>query len=373
MYYMSSDDVSTSRATLVYRWLRDEFEADRIAVGDRLPSENELCERFGASRPSVRQATARLAHEGYVRVERGRGSFRLPPRSGSSRDAAILLPRLSTYIYPELVSAANRVLSDRGYQTLFDCSDSDAETELSILERLRERRPAGLIVSPIQRSPDAAGGKALSLLRDLRADGCAVVVLDNLLGDGSFPSIVIDDYGAGRRAAEYLLARGFPAPAAAWSTNHAPFHERRRGFAEALAERGAALTADREFRLEDAADETREAAIGLFVSRLVGNQSGGAAVFCASDKLAYAFREAARNRGFSVPEDLSIVGFDDSPIARLAEVSLTSFAYPSRYIGERAAEILIETIEGKAGFARTSISIDPILVERGSVRPRSTP
>lgn len=372
MYYMSEDDVSTSKADLVYRWLREEFEAGRIAVGDRLPSENELCGRFGASRPSVRQATARLAHEGLVRVERGRGSFRLPPRSADSRDAAILLPQLSTYIYPELVAAANRILSVRDYQTLFDCSGGDEAAELSILERLRERRPAGLIVSPIQRAPGAAGGRSLSLLRDLRAAGCAVVVLDNLLGDASFPSIVIDDYGAGRRAAEYLLDRGFPAPAVAWRTHHAPYHERRRGFAEVLSERGVPLTEDRELRLEHGEDEAREAAVGLFVSRLAAGRAEGNAVFCGSDKLAYAVKEAARNRGLSVPGDLSIVGFDDSPIARLAEVSLTSFAYPSRYIGERAAELLIESIEGKAGFARTSISIEPVLVERGSVRARST-
>lgn len=393
---MFGGDVNTSKAAVVYRWLREEFEAGRVASGDRLPSENELCERFGASRPSVRQATARLAHEGLVRTERGRGTFRLPPRTTSSRDVAFVLPRLTSYIYPEIITAASRALSDRGYQTLFDCSDGGSEVERSILERLKERRPAALALSPIQRVPFPAGAtsiearsstdlaaegategraaadRTLALLRDIREAGTAVLLLDNTLGDATFSSIVIDDYGAGKRAAEYLLDRGFISPAIAWSAHHAPFHERRRGFAEALASRGVPLTADRELRLETATPELRHEAMEPFVERLTLSSSGKAqAVFCTNDELALVLRDAARRRGLAIPGDLSLVGFDDSPIARLSEVSLTSFAYPSRYIGERAATILIEMIEGNAGFARTSISIEPVLVERGSVRARS--
>jgi GntR family transcriptional regulator of arabinose operon len=375
MYYMSKNDVSTSKATLVYRWLQEEFEAGRIAIGDRLPSENELCERFGASRPSVRLATARLAHEGLARTERGRGTYRLPPRIVDTRDAAIVLPHLTTYIYPEIMTAASRALGVRGYQTLFDCSDGDSAVETTILERLKERRPAALALSPIQREPrtDAAAERTLALLRDIRSAGTAVLLLDNTLGEGSFSSITIDDYGAGRRAAEYLLDRGFAAPAIAWATHHAPFHERRRGFAEALAARGRNLSADTELRLT-APSETGAEHLEAFIAGLAGMSGAeGSAVFCTNDEIALALRAAAIARGFRIPEDLSLVGFDDSPLARLAEISLTSFAYPSRYIGERAATILIEMVEGNTGFARTSISIEPVLVERGSVRMRSAP
>jgi GntR family transcriptional regulator of arabinose operon len=376
---MLKEDVNTSKAVLVYRWLREEFEAGRIANGDRLPSENELCARFGASRPSVRQATARLAHEGLVRTERGRGTFRLPPRAGRTRDAAFVLPHLTTYIYPEIIAAASRALGDRGYQTLFDCSDGDGDVERSILERLRERGPAALALSPLQREPGSSTEteQTLALLRDIRASGTAVLLLDNTLGTTDFSSIVIDDYGAGRRAAEYLLSQGYSSPAVAWSPTHAPFHERRRGFVEALAARGIKLPSDRELRLEPDSEDRGAAARASFLDRLYGTASEAArtpfAVFCTNDDLALALRSAALERGLRVPEDLSLVGFDDSPLARLTDVSLTTFAYPSRYIGERAAAILIETVEGNAGFARTTISIEPVLVERGSVRKRSTP
>lgn len=374
---MSSVDVSTSKATLVYRWLREEFEAGRIADGDRLPSENVLCERFGASRPSVRLATARLAHEGLVRTERGKGTFRLKAELSSSRDVAIVLPHLTSYIYPEIVSAASRTLCDKGYQTLFDCSAGRGEAERAILERLRERRPAALAISPVQRFPTREAGEAerkevartLSLLRDMRDAGTAVLLLDNTLGDEGFSSITIDDYGSGRRAAEHLLSRGFAAPAIVWRAGHAPFHERRRGFADALVERGSGFAASRELRLDGETGEAG-AALPAFLDRL---SESPAAVFCTNDEVALDLRSAAVASGLRIPEDLSLVGFDDSPLARLAEPSLTSFAYPSRYIGERAATMLIETIEGNTGFARTSISIEPVLVERGSVRKRSTP
>ncbi len=377
MYYMSAEDVSTSKATLVYRWLRTEFEAGRIALGERLPSENELCRLFGASRPSVRLATARLAHEGLVRTERGKGTFRVGPNRSSSRDVAIVLPYLTSYIYPEIISAASRAFGDRGYQTLIDCSEGGADAERAILERLKERRPAAIAVSPIQRVPAREERKAeragaerrLALLRDMRDAGTAVVLLDNTLGDETFSSIVIDDYGAGRRAAELLLSRGFVSPAIVWWAGHAPFHERRRGFADALAEQKIGPTALRELRLDDETGAERAAALTAFLGR---QAESPAAVFCTNDELAFDLRSVAIAEGLRIPEDLSLIGFDDSPLARLDEVSLSSFAYPSRYIGERAAITLIGMIEGNAGFARTSISIEPVLVERGSVRARST-
>ncbi len=368
---MLAEDDNTSKKHQIYQWLKDAFNAGSIEPGDRIPSENELCARFGASRPSVRQATARLAHEGLVRIERGRGTFRLAPPAAGSRDVGILLPSLTTYFYPEIISSAGGVLSAAGYQTLFDCSEGDDALEIAALERYAERRPAGLIISPLQHEAIVREGRTFELLKDLQAAGCTIVLLDNTFARGDFHSIVIDDYGAGRRAEEYLSGQGYRAPAVAWATNHRPFYERRRGFADASIARGTALTEERELRLESEGGADCAECCGAFIEALVEGQSEGAAVFCCSDKLAYLLKKEARKRAIPVPERLSLVGFDDSPIARLAEVSLTSFAYPARFVGQKAARIITETIEGNAGFARTSISIEPVLVERGSVHARS--
>ncbi|MFA6504870.1 MAG: substrate-binding domain-containing protein [Treponemataceae bacterium] len=370
---MSVDDVSTSKSARIYAWLRGEFEAERISAGDKLPSENELGLSFKASRPAVRQAVVRLIHEGLVETVRGVGSFRRKTLPAQSRDVALVLPSVTSYIYPELAEAANTAFRERGFNTLFDCTGGDSTVERAVLENLRARRPAGVVVSPIQRRfPDAereADDPAdlrgnLDLLKDLRAAGIFVVLLDNELGDDSFSSIIMDDIAGGAKAVDHLWSMGHRKIAVAWRPGHAPFEARRRGALDRLAVLGGTVGPAAELRVDGKGVERVEAA----VARFIGVRPFPTAFFCANDELALSLAAALAKRGLRVPEDLSLLGFDDSPLARFGGQPLSSFAYPSRWIGRRAAELTAEALSGGTTTARTRICIDPVLVKRGSVR-----
>jgi GntR family transcriptional regulator of arabinose operon len=370
MYYMSDEDVRTSKATRIYSWLREEFAAGRIAPGDRMPSENDLCGRFATARPAVRQAIARLTHEGYVETVRGKGSFRLEPKGPLSRDVALVLPSISTYIYPELAEAANRVLRAGGCQTLFDCVGGDLEAERRVLEGLRERRPAGLIISPKQtrlpigaddHSLEAAGN--IELLKDLRAAGMAVLFLDDDLGDASFSSLVIDDEAGGAKAVDYFVAKGHRRISVVWWPSHAPFERRRNGAMNRMAELGLDRGRHAEFRI----GKEGRSELATFLADASSAGEFPTAVFCANDHLAFALMETVAGLGLRVPDDISVIGFDDSPAARMPGSALTSFEYPSRWIGERAAALMLEALDGKGPRSRVRISVEPVLRERSSV------
>ena len=92
------------------------------------------------------------------------------------------------------------------------------------------------------------------------------------------------------------------------------------------------------------------------------------AVFCYNDRLALGVMAALQRAGKRIPEDVSLVGFDDSPLARGSALDLTTFAYPSRWIGQRAAELLAEALGSPRPRARVRVSLEPEIVERGSVR-----
>ncbi len=370
---MSDEDVPTSKNARIYAWLREEFDAERIAVGARLPSENELCERFGASRPAARQALARLAHEGLVRTVRGSGSFRAPPPRSTSRDAALVLPALSTYIYPELVEAASSAFRSLGFQTLIDCTSSDMATERRVLESLRARRPACAAVSPLQGLfPGEEGAESqatsLELLKDLRAAGTEVLLLDNELGSGLFSSIVLDDRLGGERAVERLWSLGHRDIAVVRWRGHAPFGARREGALAALASLGAAAgpEADLDAGSVYAGREERRAALRAALDARAALGDLPTAYFCSNDELAFLAAELLSERGLRAGEDFSLIGFDDSPLARTA--GLTTFAYPSRWIGERAAGLLAEAVVAGRPRSRVRVSLEPELVERSSVR-----
>lgn len=356
---MSSDDGSTSKADSIYRWLLREFQSGRIAPGERLPSENELGRLFAVSRPQVRLALARLAHEGKIVVLRGKGSFRAEAGGPVSRDIAVVLPHLEGYIYSELVVSAGAALRERGYQALFDCSDGKPEVETQILKRLAGRPLAGIIISPILSKP---GGESYSvdLLRRARERGVYVVVLDNPLGEGEFSCIKIDDYQAGKRAARFLLERGHRRIGVCWWNSHAPFYERARGFLN-----GAGSVQVQDYGLGPEAGG--EGGRSLLRSTLSGPDRP-TALFCANDKVALLVRQEAQALGIGVPADLSLIGFDDSPLVRLPEVSLSSFAYPSRLMGRRAVELIVEASGSDTPVEALTLVIEPTLVDRGSVR-----
>jgi len=364
MYYMSGNDVLTSKSNQIYHWLLEEFHAGRIGVAERLPSENELCARFAVSRPQARLALARLAHEGRIRTVRGKGNFRLDPDRNDNKDIAVVLPNLDRYIYPELVSAASTALRQRGYQALFDCSNSDPQTELHILERLLERRPAGIIISPLQAISETDTAN-LRLLQQIRLEGIVLLLLDNVLNQSAFSSIVMDDYGAGVAAADYLISRGHVRIAVCWSPGHAPFYGRAKGFLEETVRRlGDEESVGRECRLE-----TQTENWGKAIEGFLSAEARPTAIFCVNDLHALSVRDAARNVGIRVPQDLSLIGFDDSPLARVPEISLTSFVYPSALIGKKAANLLVDSIEAGPPGCRISIVMEAVLSERSTVAP----
>ena len=275
-----------------------------------------------------------------------------------------MLPALSSYIYPELVEAANAALRARGFQTLLDCTGGDPEAERAILRSLKVRRPAGIIVSPWQGCPAGSdpvedARTNLVLLRDLRSAGIAVLLLDNELGDETFNSIVLDDRAGGAAAAEFFLARGLGDAAVVWKSGHAPFLSRRDGFLERMASAGAGNSLG--------VDGAGAAGVAAALSAFAAAGSGlPRAFFCTNDELAFSLIEALIGRGFRVPEDIAVIGFDDSPPARVR--NLSSFAYPSRWIGTRAAELMEEALSGEPTRARTRIAIESVLVERDSTR-----
>lgn len=382
-----------SKSDDVYQWLKEQFASNAIPVGERLPSEPELARRFGSSRPPVRQALARLIHEGLIETRQGKGSFRkarsLAPESPlSTSDIAVLLPNLSDYIYPELVEAAGSAIRERGAHALFACSEGSPAIEADLLSRLFERRPRGLIVSPLCADP-AGPAMNQSLLKQFQTAGIPLLVLDHELTGLS--SLYLDDYEAGRHAAAYLYERGHRRFGVLWKRGHRPFWHRMQGYIDELM--GLGLPEPVSLCLPEGPETSWKEPLRAFlqeqfhikdlspgISHRAPSQqnpptslskSVPLALFCANDTMALAVRSEALDLGLRIPQDLSLIGFDDSPLARIREIDLTSFRYPSRFLGTRAVEMLFDQIDKKLQNRELepqyTIKIMPPLIERGSV------
>jgi DNA-binding LacI/PurR family transcriptional regulator len=101
--------------------------------------------------------------------------------------------------------------------------------------------------------------------------------------------------------------------------------------------------------------------------KLMSMRQPPTAVFAASDMLAVGALAAAREKGFRVPEDVSVAGFDDIDFAAFSNPPLTTVRVPASQMGKMAVEMLLEMIEGNSGEVR-QITLDTELIVRGSCR-----
>ncbi len=362
---MEIQPVITAKYLKIVEWVRSEIQSGALRSGDRLPSESELCERFSVSRTAVRQALGNLSREGLVESRKGIGSFCTGRRTASSTDFAFVCYFAGSYIFPRLVTGFERAVQRAGYHMVINQSENDLEKERSILLRLRDKGVAGIAIIPINFGGGAGGDDGptnCQLLKEIRDSGIPVVLLDNSFLEEPFPSIVMDDTAFGVAAAAYLADRGHRHIGMIYARNHKPFLLRKDGFMAELVRRGIHLDASSVLALDRADDH------GPTLDAFIGAKDRPSAIFCANDEIAITLYKAAGALGLRIPQDISVISADNSDYAVLPGIALTSIDHPSKFIGEKAAEMLLEAHDPRGVRFRNSIVIDPSIVERSSVR-----
>jgi len=203
-------------------------------------------------------------------------------------------------------------------------------------------------------------------LAALGASGAAVVIQGSLPG-ATVPSVDVDNVAAARVATEHLLDLGHRVIGL---VTNAPFdytsaRERRDGYLRALADAGIA------------ADETLivqanfDAASGRHAMARLLERRDLTAVFVASDVVAFGAMAAIREAGLRVPDDISLVGFDDIPLAAYFDPPLTTIRLPAHDLGRAAGQALLDHINGRAVDSRTILPTT--LVIRSSTGKPSRP
>lgn len=221
---------------------------------------------------------------------------------------------------------------------------------------LRARRADGLIVSG-PRIDDAE-------LRELVSDG-SPIVLQGSLPDLDVPSVDVDNVAASFAAVRHLIDLGHRRIACVTnaSLSYTAARARLAGYRQALAGAGIAVDEALVAEADFSASSGRRA-----MARLL-ERGGLTAVFVASDVVAFGAIAAIRESGRRVPDDISVVGFDDIPLAAYFDPPLTTVRLPAHDLGRAAGVALLDRIAGRAGEAHTILPTE--LVLRASTGPPS--
>ncbi len=290
---------------------------------------------------------------GY-RVDQGARSL----RRGQTQTVGLIIPDISNPFYAELARAIEHRLWDQGFQTFLCDSAHDAARERAHFLNLLDRRADGILVIYSSETSDlpelAEATQTPVVFLDRPVTGQVSVSSDNRLG--------------GQLAAEHLLSFGHTRIGAlVGDAEVSNMRSRMDGFTAALTEGGV--------RLEPPyiCYGAQDLSLGERAAELMRLPEPPTAIFATNDIVAVGAWRTLLGRGYRIPEDVSLLGFDDIEMGRLLLPALTTVAQDISALGAHAAELLLNPTELPA-HARSAI-ITPQLIHRGSTaapRERST-
>jgi LacI family transcriptional regulator len=262
-------------------------------------------------------------------------------RTNQTRTIMCVVPDITNQFHTVFARGIQKVTRQHGYEFILYNTDRSASIERGSLQFIQQGRVDGVIMTVFYvRATD---------LIPLLEKGIAVVaqgpnIMPRQVRDYPLDSLHVDDSGAAHAAMTYLIERGHERIGMiAGNVGSPPRIRRERGYRETLREHGIevdeALIVDGDFQIEGGY---------LGMKELLAQSPLVTAVFAASDLMAIGALRAIKEVGLTVPDDISIIGFDDIPLARLVTPALTTVAQFQEEMGVRAAQMLFERLEESA-------------------------
>lgn len=286
-------------------------------------------------------------------------------RKGKTRTLGLVSDTVATsQLAGDMIKGAIEAARDHGFMLFIGETEGDPEIEAALLEAMHDRQVDGIILTSM-----------FTRTRDVPAllDRVPTVLLNTLATSATVaPAVVPDEMEAGRAAARLLIETGHreihligagPAPDDVPPGTVAGV-ERLAGIREVLA--GAGLEPASGHLLEEWLPPLGWRA----THHLLEKHPRPGAIICFNDRLAFGAYQALQEAGLAIPADVSVVSFDDYPMAEWLRPGLSSFAIPHEQLGRRAVELLIDTVENGVGVEPGQVHRYPLpLHSRESVAP----
>lgn len=245
----------------------------------------------------------------------------------------VVIPELNNIFCAEIITGMEDILRKQGYATIICDCRTDKELERAAVDFLYRKRVDGIINMPV----DETGAH----LKQFEKTGKPIIIIDRLLPQIACDSILVDNRDAAKKAVNILIENGhrniglITGPEEIYTAK-----ERFLGYEMALREAGIPVDAG----LVVHSDYTIRGAVSG-VERLLEAYPGMTALFAANYEMTMGAMIALNERGISIPQELSVIGFDNREFARALHPALTIITQPTDAIAARAAEMMLCRLE----------------------------
>ena len=274
--------------------------------------------------------------------------------TGKSRIIGLVVSHLDNYFYPEALELLSNALQKKGYHVLVFMASKTSGNIDDVLDEILDYQVDAIILASIAMSSNLANRCV--------AAGVPVMLFNRGQDDDRFSTVTSDNFLGGQKVARFLIAGGHKRIGyiAGWE-GASTQHDREAGFIEELKQHGSSLYAREVGNFNQ--DEARQATRKMFSKKEIPD-----AIFVASDDMAFAVMDVIRfELGLKIPEQVSVVGYDDVPVSSWPAYDLTTVRQPANRMVAETVSIILECIENPE-TKPLRIEIDGPLILRGSAK-----
>lgn len=251
-------------------------------------------------------------------------------RSQQSNTIGLIVSDIRNPFFTAISRAVEDTAYERGYSVLLCNSDENPEKEQLYLDLMRDAQVAGVIFSPTRHT--------VSQFNALNID-FPTVLIDRSPRNGDVDAVLLDNTAAAHELTAHLLDQGYERIAALLGEFSTTGRERQQGYEAALREHGTAPVPELIKYVQPRIETGRAATLELLALPQPPD-----AIFTSNSLLTAGALQAIRDRGLTIPDDVALVGFDETTWAALVQPAITLIEQPTHEIGKTATELLLRRI-----------------------------
>jgi GntR family transcriptional regulator of arabinose operon len=335
--------------------------------GEKIPSESAMQDSYNVSRQTVRKAILELSNEGYLRSEKGSGTYvssQYRSRAGGkamNKTIGVITTYISDYIFPSIIRGIESRLNEDNYSLLLASTNNDIAQEKKALEMMLSYGVDGLIIEPTRSN---VYNPNIAYYLSFKEQDVPFTMINAYYEELEVPFFCLDDVQSSYLATRELIAKGHTHIGIISKMDDLQGKFRMKGYIKALGEAKLRFHPEHLLSFDT---ETKPDLTGNLEAFLDDNRDELTALVCYNDEVGLEVVHVCRKLGISIPDELSIIGQDNSYTAKNANIQLTTLTHPQEQMGRDAADWVIKNLQGKNDLP-TNTYYQPVLIEGETVK-----
>lgn len=328
---------------IVKKGIKDDIIGGKYNVGDKLPTESELMVAFQVSRYTIRRAIGELQNEHFVNRIQGGGMFvndwqNQRESQINHKMIGVITTHIADYIFPSIISGIDRILSSEGYSIILSNTHNNHDKERQSIISMLDNNVDGLIIEPTQ---SALPNPNVDLYRKINLSGLPTIFINANYPTFDFPYVGTTDKETEKKLTDFLFENGHERILGVFQIDDLQGVHRMEGFLQSYMEHP-----ELSYLSESVMFQSNDEMSKIFdkIAKILSRPDRPTAIACYNDQLAIQLMDVIKSLDLRIPEDVSIVGFDDYQLSKYMDPSLTTVEHPKITMGIDAGKLMLKML-----------------------------